>query len=188
MAGCAHHKGMALCAKIDYVGIAWLISGTVGTVVHYGFQCNTNARGIFLVICLINGLAGTIVPFWEWFDRSENKKWRIVFFVTMTVLITLGPLTQLTLLHSLRDTLAFIRPIAPSIASYVAGLLFYSTRFPECALPVDSPRLAWLGGGSHALWHIFIVWAISLHRDALPALKDGISGAATGVSGICLVP
>lgn len=105
-----------------------LISGTVGTVVHYGFQCNTHARSIFLVICLINGLAGTIIPFWDWFDRNENKvfiivspfraariddtylqKWRIAFFVSMTVLITLGPLAQLTLLHSLRDTLAFIR-------------------------------------------------------------------------------
>ena len=25
MAGCAHHRGMALCAKIDYVGIAWYV-------------------------------------------------------------------------------------------------------------------------------------------------------------------
>ena len=25
MAGCAHHKGMTLCAKIDYVGIAWYV-------------------------------------------------------------------------------------------------------------------------------------------------------------------
>jgi adiponectin receptor len=69
----------------------------------------------------------------------------------------------------------------PSVASYVTGLLFYATRFPECVLPVNSPRLAWLGGGSHALWHIFIVRAISLHRDALPLLKDGIVGGATSV-------
>ena len=69
----------------------------------------------------------------------------------------------------------------PSVASYVAGLLFYATRFPECVLPVDSPRFAWLGGGSHALWHIFIVLAISLHRNALTLLKDGILGGATSV-------
>jgi adiponectin receptor len=25
MAGCAHHRGMVLCAKIDYVGIAWYV-------------------------------------------------------------------------------------------------------------------------------------------------------------------
>jgi len=82
---------MVLCAKIDYVGIAWyvfirsrlratrcrtrdrLISGSVGTIVYYGFQCNTNMRSIFLLICLINGLVGTVIPFWDWFNRSENK-------------------------------------------------------------------------------------------------------------------
>lgn len=69
----------------------------------------------------------------------------------------------------------------PSLTSYITGLLFYATRFPECILPINSPRLAWLSGGSHALWHIFIVLAISLHRDALPVLKDGILGAATSV-------
>jgi adiponectin receptor len=72
-------------------------------------------------------------------------------------------------------------PVIPSLASYIAGLLFYATRFPECVLPINSPHLAWLGGGSHALWHIFIVWAISLHRDALPLLKAGFLGSATGV-------
>jgi predicted membrane channel-forming protein YqfA (hemolysin III family) len=75
-------------------------------------------------------------------------------------------------------------PIIPSLASYIAGLLFYATRFPECALPINSPRLAWLGGGSHALWHIFIVRAIRLHRDALPLLKDGALGGTTGVCSV----
>ena len=86
---------MVLCAKIDYVGIAWyvcirfaspghpsfepksllvrLISGTVSTVVYYGFQCNTNLRRIYLFICMISGLIGAVVPFWDWFNASENK-------------------------------------------------------------------------------------------------------------------
>ncbi|KAI0277384.1 hemolysin-III related-domain-containing protein [Russula aff. rugulosa BPL654] len=146
MAGCAHHRGMTLCAKFDYVGIAWLISGSVGTIIYYGFQCNTNARS-------------TVIPFWDWFDRAENKKWRIIFFLSST---DLYPICHIVYCRS----------------------LFYATRFPECALPVDSPRLAWLGGGSHALWHIFIVWAISLHRDALPfccTCKYSESYAAMGV-------
>ena len=50
-----------------------LISGSVGTVVYYGFQCNTAPRNIFLIICLLNGLAGTVIHFWDWFDRSQNK-------------------------------------------------------------------------------------------------------------------
>jgi len=183
MSGCAHYRGMVLCAKIDYVGIAWLISGSVATVVHYGFQCNTNLRRIYLLICFISGLIGAVVPFWDWFNGSKNKKWRIIIFLSMTFVVALGPLTQLALLHSVHETAAFIRPVVPSLTSYVTGLLFYATRFPECVLPVDSPRLAWLGGGSHALWHIFIVRAISLHRDALPALKDGITGVCPLLAG-----
>jgi hypothetical protein len=50
-----------------------LISGSVGTIVYYGFQCNANARSVYLIGCLINGLAGTVIPFWDWFDRPENK-------------------------------------------------------------------------------------------------------------------
>jgi len=74
-------------------------------------------------------------------------------------------------------------PVIPSLASYVAGLLFYATRFPECMFPVKSPHLAWLGGGSHVLWHLFIVLAIALHRDALSLLKDGVSGSSP--AGVC---
>ncbi|KAH9978680.1 hemolysin-III related-domain-containing protein [Lactifluus volemus] len=191
MTGCAHHKGMMICAKFDYAAIGWLISGSIGTVVHYGFQCNTVARTVHLTMCLINALGGTMIAFLDWFDQSENKvfmKWRIVFFVSMSVLMSFAPLAQLVLVYSLRETFAFIRPVIPSIVSYLVGIIFYGTRFPECMLPTNTPRLAWLGGGSHAVWHLFVVWAISLHRNALPALKYGVSGAVSAVSGVCPVP
>ncbi|KAH9978691.1 hemolysin-III related-domain-containing protein [Lactifluus volemus] len=51
MTGCAHHKGREICSKIDYVGIGWLISGSIGTVVHYGFQCNTS-RALYILLCV----------------------------------------------------------------------------------------------------------------------------------------
>ncbi|KAH9978681.1 hemolysin-III related-domain-containing protein [Lactifluus volemus] len=185
MTGCANLKGKTICCKIDYVGIGWLISGSIGTIVHYGFQCNTVARTVYLTACLINALGGTLVAFLDWFGRRENKKWRVAFFLSTSVLMLFSPLAHLALLYSFRETFAFIRPIIPSLMSYIVGLIFYATRFPECILPTNTPRLAWLGGGSHALWHLFIVWAISLHRNALPALKYGVSGA---VSGVCPVP
>ena len=74
-------------------------------------------------------------------------------------------------------------PVTPSILSYIAGLVFYATNFPECALPVRwAPRAAWLGGGSHAIWHAFIVLAISQHRAALGLLKYGIGGVEPGAA------
>src|SRR5258708_24718054 len=65
MAGCAHHRAKTLCAKIDYVGIAWyvynlflpsisfssllhdrLISGSLGTIVYSGFPFNSHSPDI----------------------------------------------------------------------------------------------------------------------------------------------
>lgn len=59
--------------SFSYIVHDRLISGSVGSIIYYGFQCNTNARSIFLIGCFINGFAGTVLPFWDWFDRTENK-------------------------------------------------------------------------------------------------------------------
>ncbi|KAN0116363.1 hypothetical protein V8E52_005982 [Russula decolorans] len=61
-----------------------------------------------------------------------------------------------------------------SASSSVCLLKGALTCFPECALPINSPCLAWLGG-SHALWHIFIGRAISLHSTSLLSLKGGVT-------------
>ena len=39
------------------------------------------------------------------------QKWRVAIFLSMTFLITLGPLAQLAVLHSVHDTAAFIREL-----------------------------------------------------------------------------
>lgn len=96
MAGCADPVGMEFCARIDYVGIGWyvepirfftvtsltilcitplrrLISASVGTVVYYGFQCYPQIGRIFLVCCLLTGIAGNIFPFMDWFNTYEYR-------------------------------------------------------------------------------------------------------------------
>lgn len=80
-----------------------------------------------------------------------------------------------------------LAPILPSIASYLIGLFFYVTNLPECYLS-DRKYWSWLdwaGGGSHAIWHAFIVLAISQHRTAMGFFKtQGIQGMI--VDGICV--
>ncbi|PCH36142.1 HlyIII-domain-containing protein [Wolfiporia cocos MD-104 SS10] len=179
MAGCAHQRGMELCARIDYVGIGWLISASVGTVVHYGYQCNPTTRSVFLTLCLIMGISGSVLPFTEWFNRYEYRKYRITFFVALAF-TSVAPLAHLSYLHSTAQMFAFIRPVVPSLVSYTAGLTFYATHFPECYF---SSRWAhWhmldrFGGGSHAIWHVFIVLAISQHKAAMAVLKGGVGEA-----------
>ena len=91
---------------------------------------------------------------------------------------SIAPLLELSRIHSAREMYAFISPIVPSLVSYVVGLVFYATHFPECVVAPRWPSvcgwLDWLGGGSHAIWHVFIVLVICLHKQGMEVMKSGI--------------
>lgn len=74
MSGCAHPTGMEICARVDYVGIGWLISASVGTVVYYGFRNHLEVRNNFLMLCVFMGILGSVLPFMRWFN---DRKYRV---------------------------------------------------------------------------------------------------------------
>ncbi|KAF9565396.1 HlyIII-domain-containing protein [Agrocybe pediades] len=174
MSGCADHRSMEFCARVDYVGIGWLISASVGTVVHYGFACNPRTGHAFLGLCFATGLAGNLFPFMSWFNKHEYRFYRIGFFLTLAF-SGIGPMVALSMLHSRREALDFVGPMLPSLLSYLIGLTFYAAHFPERIIP---PRIQFeldkIGGGSHAIWHCFIVLAVSQHKAAMQSMKEGL--------------
>ncbi|KZV70096.1 HlyIII-domain-containing protein [Peniophora sp. CONT] len=187
MAGCAHRNGMVLTAKLDYVGIGWLISASVGSVAYYAFREQVGAEQytthadfwvrFYLSVCGATGLAGSILPFKDWFNTPEHKSTRVLFFVGLA-LSAVAPLAHITLRYGLWTMLAFISPVLHSVLSYLAGLFFYVSCLPECIIPESwGPVLHFAGGGSHAIWHAFIVLAIHLHRQAMPVLARGVQAA-----------
>ncbi|KAG6817481.1 hypothetical protein H0H87_008106 [Tephrocybe sp. NHM501043] len=147
MSGCADGKSMDLCARIDYVGIGWLISASVGTVVFYGYTCHPTFGQTFLSLCFLTGLAGNIFPFMDWFNKNEYRIVRVGFFLSLAF-SALAPLAGLGLLHSWREMYAYIGPVVPSLLSYIIGLMFYVSHFPERILPPSiQHKLDRIGGG-----------------------------------------
>jgi adiponectin receptor len=73
MAGCAHPQGMELCARVDYIGIGWLISGSIGTVMYYGFQGHEYARNMCVALCLLMGVLGSVFPLMDWFNDLRYR-------------------------------------------------------------------------------------------------------------------
>ncbi|KAF5387312.1 hypothetical protein D9757_005774 [Collybiopsis confluens] len=151
MAGCAHCPSMEFCARIDYVGIGWLISASVGTVVHYGFQCFPRLGKIFLAGCFLTGLLGNICPFMSWFNEVRYRGLRIVFFLSLAF-FSLAPLAGLAIMHSPKAMASFISPVVPSLVSYIIGLVFYATHIPERFIPEKWSRyLDRVGGDDNPL-------------------------------------
>jgi adiponectin receptor len=104
---------------------------------------------------------------------------RVAFFLGMAF-TGLAPLAHLSYDFSFWSMLSFISPIAPSFISYIIGLVFYVSHIPERF--VYNERVAhwtdWLGGGSHAIWHAFIVLAIYQHKSGMRELRMGVDGSS----------
>ncbi|KZT43459.1 hypothetical protein SISSUDRAFT_1124609, partial [Sistotremastrum suecicum HHB10207 ss-3] len=176
LAGCADFRTADLAGRVDFVGIGWLISASVASIVYYGFSCRHVAAYQYLAMTLITGILGSILPFMAWFNERKAKKWRILFFLCIA-LTGLAPLVHLSLIHSSSEMSRFIDPLLPSFASYLIGLLFYGFHFPECVLPARARKWTdWIGGGSHTIWHCFIISGIQLHRRGMANLRSGIGG------------
>lgn len=98
----------------------------------------------------------------------------------------IAPLSVLIYLHGSSRSLAFVGPVFPSVASYVIGLVFYATHIPERWMSRNNSKLSrfldYLGGGSHAIWHVFIVIAIAQHKTAIGHMKAGLGCPVGGSS------
>lgn len=160
-AGCSDLWVLENGARIDYVGIGWLISASVATCVYYGFDCHPNWMIAYIGLTVVTAIAGSVAPFQAWFDERKYKMKRVAFFVALACSAVI-PIVHLGFLKGPSAAWAWIGPILPSITSYLVGLVFYSTHFPECFFPGRFDYCS-----SHAIWHLFIVVAIRAHWRAV---------------------
>lgn len=117
MSGCAHRNGMVLTAKLDYVGIGWLISASVGSIAYYAFREQYGPEEytahaefwvrLYLSVCGATGLAGSILPFNDWFNTPEHKGTRVLFFVSLAF-SAVAPLAHIALRYGFWTMTAFI--------------------------------------------------------------------------------
>ncbi|CAE6439929.1 unnamed protein product [Rhizoctonia solani] len=73
LAGCSDFWLLEAGARIDYVGIGWLISASVSGVMYYGFACQPMIMQFYIIIAIMTGIAGSILPFQGWFNERRNK-------------------------------------------------------------------------------------------------------------------
>ncbi|POW02836.1 hypothetical protein PSTT_11482 [Puccinia striiformis] len=150
------------------VGISGLIAASVMSMEYYGFYCRPKLAALYITFTVSMGIIGMVLPFQPFFDRPESKGIRIIFFVSMAG-SALIPQAHMAYLYGLSETLTFYYPALPSVFSYLAGLFFYATNWPERIRP------GWVFDTlfhSHQFWHVAIVAAIWLHWRAIGIIHN----------------
>lgn len=162
MAGCSDQQWFLCFACIDYTGIAMLVAASLMTLVYNGFYCQSDVIAAYAVCFATLGCTMGFIPWYPWFDDPKNRTLKIMLFIFMALSGVL-PFTHAALLHGLGPVIEFYKPVIPSVASYITGVVLYGFRIPECWAPGRFDII----GHSHQLWHIAIVLAILLHYRAI---------------------
>ncbi|KAI9270840.1 hemolysin-III related-domain-containing protein [Sporodiniella umbellata] len=154
----AHHI-KSLTATLDYIGITFLITASICTIVHFGFYCDSVSRNRYMIFSSLIGSIGVILPFFRFFDTKRYRPLRIGLFVVMAF-SSVVPVLHLITVKGLIHSFDFLKPALLGGMMYVCGVTVYAKRFPEKFFP---GRFDFTGMTSHAIWHIFVCLGILFH-------------------------
>lgn len=166
---CCHSKRLSyIMLRLDYAGIAALISTSFYPPVYYSFMCHPFFCNLYLGFITLLGIATIMVSLLPVFDRPEYRNIRTGLFLGMG-LSGAGPI-----LHKL--ILFWNQPEAVHTTGYEIlmgtfygiGSLIYATRIPERWMPGKFD----IAGHSHNLFHVLVVAGAYTHyRAGLVYLK-----------------
>lgn len=65
-----------LFSKLDYVGISFLILGSLVPWLYYSFYCQYQPKLIYLTVAFVLGTIAIIVSLWDQFSAPEYRSFR----------------------------------------------------------------------------------------------------------------
>lgn len=168
-------------ACVDYTGISFLIAASILTTEWTAFYCEPVSRAVYMSTTAVLGLAGTILPWRESFNRADMAWARVAFYVSLGA-TGFAPVLQLNLTRGVEWTFYFYAPITKSVLVYFFGAVIYASHVPEKWWP----GLFDYAGGSHNLWHLAVLGGILFHYSAMMELYRGAFARAGEMGGCAL--
>ncbi|CAN6458965.1 unnamed protein product [Victoria cruziana] len=165
---CHSERLSYIMLRLDYAGIAALISTSFYPPVYYSFMCNPFFCNLYLGFITILGIASIIVSLMPVFQNPEFRGIRAWLFFGM------GMSGVCPILHKL--VVHWNQPEAIHTTGYEVlmgvlyglGALVYATRIPERWMPGRFD----IAGQSHQLFHLLVVAGAYTHyRAGLVYLK-----------------
>jgi len=157
---CCHSEFVGkLFSKLDYCGIAILITVSFIPWLYYSFYCDFKLRMIYVSVVLVLGISAVIVSLWDKFSESRLRPVRAVVFAVFG-LSGIVPAVHYTIEEGYT---AFLGWLILMGSLYLLGAAFYAFRVPECFFPGRFD--IWLQ--SHQIFHVLVVAAASVHYHGI---------------------
>ncbi|KAJ6399876.1 hypothetical protein OIU84_015517 [Salix udensis] len=159
---CHSERLTYIMLRLDYAGIAALISTSFYPPVYYSFMCNPFFCNLYLGFITLLGVATILVSLLPVFQNPEFRTIRASLFLGM------GLSGVAPILHKL--ILFWHQPEAHHTTGYEVlmgvfygiGALIYATRIPERWMPGKFD----IAGHSHQLFHVLVVAGAYTHYQA----------------------
>jgi adiponectin receptor len=155
-------------ACVDYSGIALLVAASILSTEWTAFYCEPVSRAVYMSLTIILGIAGSILPWRESFNRNDMAWFRVLFYVTLAA-TGFAPVIQLNYTRGPEWTFYFYAPITKSVMVYLTGALIYASQVPEKWWPGKFDY----AGTSHNIWHVAVLGGILFHYNAMQSFFQG---------------
>ncbi|KAF3792182.1 Heptahelical Transmembrane protein [Nymphaea thermarum] len=154
--------------RLDYAGIAALISTSFYPPVYYSFMCYPFFCNLYMGFITILGVASVIVSLTPAFQKPEFRTVRARLFSGMGM-FGIAPILHKLILHWNHPAAIHTTGYEALMgASYGLGALVYAARIPERWMPGKFD----IAGHSHQLFHLLVVAGAYAHyRAGLVYLK-----------------
>lgn len=114
-------------ACVDYTGISMLVASSIMTTEYAAFYCEPISRWMYMVLTLVLGIGGTIIPWHPLFNRADMSWLRVVFYCTLAC-TGFVPVFQLSYSRGWDWVGFFYRPIVKSVMAYFIGAVLYAAK------------------------------------------------------------
>lgn len=167
--GCHSFNVCLLCGRLDYAGIAVLITGSYLPWVYYNFYCESTTKLAYMSIIICFGIMCACISFAKSFQRPEYRVFRGLLF-TCFGFTGLVPLFHALYANGLEASISQgqIHWLVIMGVVYGSGAAFFITRFPECVWPGKFDILL----HSHQIFHVCVLVAALAQAYALFQMRN----------------
>jgi len=153
-----------LFSKLDYVGISFLILGSLVPWLYYSFYCQYQPKVIYLSVAAVLGVSAIVVSLWDEFAEPEYRSLRAGVFIAFGLSGAI-PAIHYAVMEGWMNaiTYASLGWLILMGALYILGALLYAGRIPERYFPGKCD--IWFQ--SHQIFHVLVIAAAFVHYQGL---------------------